>query len=77
MKIFDIFGNKLANNHYNSKEFYKRRPDLAPRNAYLREGRVINQKQVDEYLSSITRKTFSERVGEFFRKIISKFNFDK
>ncbi len=77
MKIFDMFGKKLANNYYNSKEFYKRRPDLAPRNVYLREGRVITKKQVDEYFTKITRKTFSEKVEEFIRKITSWFKSDK
>ena len=73
MTIFGLFGRKSANNYYNSKDFYKRRPDLAPRNEYLREGRVITKNEVDKYFAKITRKTFSERAGEFINKIKSLF----
>lgn len=74
MKIFGLFGKKPSNNnYYNSQEFYKRCPDLTPRNIYLREGRVITKKEVDEYFAKSTRKTFAERAEDFFRKIISKF----
>lgn len=73
MKILGMFGKKLANSYYNSEDFYKRRPDLAPRNVYLREGRVITKKQVDEYFAKHTSKTFSQRAEEFLRKIINKF----
>ena len=53
MKIFGLFGRKSANNYYNSKEFYKRRPDLAPKNVYLQEGRIITQKEIDKYFAKI------------------------
>lgn len=77
MKTSGIFGKKVANNYYNSREFYKRRPDLAPSNVYLREGRIITKKEVDKYFAQITRKTFRERAGEFINKIISLFKSDK
>lgn len=77
MTIFGLFGRKSANNYYNSKDFYKRRPDLAPKNEYLREGRVITKNEVDKYFAKITRKTFSERAGEFINKIKSWFKSDK
>ena len=77
MKTSGIFGKKVANNYYNSREFYKRRPDLVPRNEYLCEGRVITRKEADKYFAQITRKTFRERAGEFINKIISLFKSDK
>ena len=77
MKIFGLFGRKSANNYYNSKEFYKRCPDLAPRNVYLQEGRIITQKEIDKYFAKITRKTFLERAGEVIKKIKSWFKSDK
>ena len=77
MKTSGIFGKKVANNYYNSKDFYKRRSDLAPKNVYLREGRVITKNEVDKYFAKITRKTFSERAGEFINKIKSWFKSDK
>ena len=77
MTIFGLFGRKSANNYYNSKDFYKRRPDLAPKNVYLREGGVITKNEVDKYFAKITRKTFSERAGEFINKIKSWFKSDK
>ena len=51
MKISGIFGKKVANNYYNSREFYKRCPDLVPRNEYLCEGRVITRKEADKYFA--------------------------
>ena len=61
MTIFGLFGRKSANNYYNSKDFYKRRPDLAPRNEYLREGRVITKNEVDKYFAKRTANKTNQK----------------
>lgn len=39
-----------SRNKYNSPEFYAQHPDLAPRNIYLRLGRVIDMDEVNRVI---------------------------
>lgn len=41
---------KSRTKYYNSKEFYNRHPDLAPRDIYLYEGRIITHEQINKTL---------------------------
>ena len=51
----------------NSPKFYSEHPDLAPRNVYLQEGRVITKKDVDKAIRRIKRyseiEAFIDRVS--------------
>ena len=51
----------------NSPKFYSEHPDLAPRNVYLQEGRVITKKDVDKAIRRIERyseiEAFIDRVS--------------
>ena len=56
----------------NSQEFYKKHPDLAPRNVYLATGRVLKFDTVQKHLDKITREPLMERVSNWFKKICKK-----
>lgn len=49
MKILPIFRLRKPKTkiNINSREFYDKHPDLAPRNIYLYYGRVITKKDID------------------------------
>ncbi len=64
--------NTKPKGYYNSKEFYQRRPDLAPRDIYLREGRLIKMEEVDKYLKKISKETIWEKLGKFISRFRKK-----
>ena len=59
VKPFDTLLNsktfKTVKRDVNSLKFYREHPDLAPRNVYLREGRVITKKDIDRAIRQIER----------------------
>lgn len=61
MKIFKMFSKNTNSNYYNSSEFYKKHPDLSPRNICLIENWLINFDDVDKYLDKISKETFTEK----------------
>ena len=54
--------------YYNSQEFYKRRPDLAPRDVYLRMGRKNDMKNVKKTIQNFGR-TPLEKCLNFFKDV--------
>lgn len=71
VKPFDTLLNsktfKTVKRDVNSPKFYREHPDLAPRNVYLREGRVITKKDIDRAIRQIerfgSRKNFFDSVS--------------
>ena len=61
---------KRQSNYYNSKKFYQKRPDLAPRNIYLREGRVVKMEEVKKTIDNFGATPF-EKICNWFK---SKYN---
>ena len=53
----------------NSPEFYRQHPDLAPRNIYLQEDRVITRKDMDK---AIRRLDMIYKIEDFVHNIQSK-----
>lgn len=73
MKILKIFRTKSNKaNYYNSQEFYKRCPDLAPRNVYLATGRIIEMKDVQKYIDKHFGDTFFQKCGKTIKKLWNK-----
>ena len=60
---------KTVKRDVNSPKFYREHPDLAPRNVYLREGRVITKKEVDRAMRQIKRFAAIE---DFFDRVSLK-----
>lgn len=69
---------KPTKRNYNTPEFYRQNPDLAPRNIYLREGRLITEKDIKKTLKRLERieaienfwNTFSaklKQISQLFR----------
>ena len=56
----------------NSQEFYKKHPDLAPRNVYLYMGRTMDLKTVKKYLNKIGKESIYEKIGNWFSNIFNK-----
>ena len=56
----------------NSQEFYKKYPDLAPRNVYLYMGRTLDLKSVKKYINNIGKETFFEKISNCFSKLFTK-----
>jgi hypothetical protein len=63
-------------NYFDNKNFYKKYPQLAPRNVYLSEGRLLSLKEVEKGLKSIDY-TFSEKCLKFLNKIKQIFTKNK
>ena len=61
---------------FKNQSFYKKHPDLTPRNVYLASGRIMPKKEVDKALKRIAREakwdSFKNSVKEFFGKIFKK-----
>jgi hypothetical protein len=53
------------------KEFWAKHPDLAPRNVYLSEGRVMGLNEVEKGLNDICKESFSKRCMNVIKKITS------
>ena len=62
----------MAKIDFNSQKFYRQRPDLAPRNVYLREGRVIKQKEVEKYFVKAFKEQIYVRIMNWFKNKIKK-----
>ncbi|MBO5737891.1 hypothetical protein J6R97_00970 [bacterium] len=56
----------------NSREFYKKHPDLAPRNVYLYMGRTLDLKTVHKYLDNIGKESIFERIKNWFSNLFNK-----
>jgi len=56
----------------NSQEFYKKHPDLAPRNVYLATGRVLEFKNVQKKLDKIAKEPLTDRISNWFKSITKK-----
>lgn len=71
MKIFktSLFKTFNKTDYYNSKEFYQKHPDLAPRNIYLYEGRVLKMEDVRKYLDKMTGESFGEKCSRWFSNL--------
>lgn len=60
---------KPTKRNFNTPEFYKEHPDLAPRNIYLREGRIIAEKDIEKAIRKINRNA---KIEEFFNLVSNK-----
>lgn len=60
---------KPTKRNFNTPEFYKEHPDLAPRNIYLREGRIITEKDIEKAIRKINRNA---KIEEFFNLVSNK-----
>lgn len=60
----------------NSKEFYRKHPDLAPRNVYLALGRIVTQEQcnktIDMFYKELDRNFLKEKVVGYLKQISQK-----
>ena len=56
----------------NSPEFYKKYPDLAPRNVYLYLGRTLDLKSVKKYINNIGEETLFEKISNWFLNLFIK-----
>ena len=56
----------------NSQEFYKKYPDLAPRNVYLYMGRTLDFKSVQKYLDNIGKESIFEKIKNWFSNLFNK-----
>lgn len=63
---------KKRTEYYNSREFYDKHPDMAPRNVYLYLGRVTAREEIDREFERITKEPFLKRVKNFINKIFKK-----
>lgn len=73
MKIFKIFrAESNITNYYNSQEFYKKHPDLAPRNIYLAMGRVLDREDIQRYFDKHFGDTFLQKCGKTIKKLWNK-----
>ena len=55
--------------YYDSRKFYSLHPDLAPRNIYLREKRVLKHDEVQEYLDKLSSKSIAEKCSGLMHKL--------
>lgn len=51
--------------YYNSPEFYKKRPDLAPRNIYLRTGRILKHEDIQKELFRYSNSWWDRLLYQF------------
>ena len=56
----------------NTQEFYKKHPDLAPRNVYLYMGRTLDLKAVEKYINNIGNESVFEKIGNWFSNLFNK-----
>ena len=56
----------------NSQEFYKKHPDLAPRNVYLYMGRILDLKTVKKYINNIGKESIFEKIENWFSNLFNK-----
>ena len=56
----------------NSQEFYKKYPDLAPRDVYLYMGRTLDLKSVKKYINNIGKENFFEKISNWFSNLFNK-----
>lgn len=56
----------------NSREFYRKHPDLAPRNVYLYMGRTLDFKSVQKYLDNIGKESIFEKIKNWFSNLFNK-----
>ena len=61
-----------SNVDLNSQKFYAKHPDLAPRNIYLRMGRVMDMKTVEKYIANFGKKSIWEKIGNWFSNLFNK-----
>lgn len=61
-----------SNIDLNSQRFYVNHPDLAPRNVYLRMGRVMDLKTVERYIANIGKETLWDKIGNWFSNLFNK-----
>jgi len=55
----------------NSQKFYKKHPDLAPRNVYLRMGKILKVEDVQKSFFNWDKpwwQKFFDNIAEFFHK---------
>ncbi len=57
----------------NSQQFYKKHPDLAPRNVYLASGRKVNMEQIEKELNKAFKLSFKEKCCIWFSSLKQKF----
>lgn len=57
---------------FDSKQFYQHHPDLAPRNVYLANGRVIKKEEIDKVINKICRDSFLTRTGKKIKNFWNK-----
>ena len=56
----------------NSQEFYKRHPDLAPKNVYLRTGRIMDLETVRKYIANFGKESIWEKIRNWFSNLFNK-----
>ena len=56
----------------NSMEFYRKHPDLAPRNVYLYLGRTVDLKTVERYIANFGKESIWDKVRNWFSNIFNK-----
>ena len=61
-----------SNIDLNSQRFYVKHPDLAPRNVYLRMGRVMDLKTVERYIANFGKETIWDKIGNWFSNLFNK-----
>ena len=59
-----------------TRAFYKRNPELAPRNMYLYHNRILPMSKVDSYLGKIAREAkwehLKDDVLDFFKRLFKR-----
>ena len=56
----------------NSQDFYKKHPDLAPRNVYLYMGRTLDLKSVEKYINNFGKESIWKKIGNWFTNLFNK-----
>lgn len=67
IRVSSIFSKTPLVKFGNSLEFYKKHPDLAPRNVYLYLGRVVSKEEVEKKIDKLTRPSMYERLKNLFK----------
>lgn len=53
----------------NSPKFYKKHPDLMPRNVYLATGRILPKEKIDKYLDKHFKLSLKEKCQILFNRL--------
>lgn len=69
MKVPRIFN---ENNYYNSRAFFERCPDLAPKNMYMFNTRVIRIEDINRYFDEVVTGTKVKKHDNFIKKLIKR-----